>query len=71
MRKTLKNLLSLFAVFAFVFSIGSEAMAAKANEESVDYNPEWGADTETDDDDFEIEGTLVWGEDTIITEREG
>ena len=30
MKKTLKNLLSLFAVFAFVFSIGTEAMAAKA-----------------------------------------
>jgi len=30
MKKTLKNLFSLFAVFAFVFAIGTEAMAAKA-----------------------------------------
>ena len=30
MKKTLKHLFSLFAVFAFVFAIGTEAMAAKA-----------------------------------------
>ena len=30
MRKTLKNLFSFLAVFAFVFAIGTEAMAAKA-----------------------------------------
>ena len=30
MKKTLKNLFSLFAVIAFVFTIGTEAMAAKA-----------------------------------------
>ena len=30
MKKTLKNLFSFLAVFAFVLSIGTEAMAAKA-----------------------------------------
>ena len=30
MKKTLKHLFSLFAVIAFVFAIGTEAMAAKA-----------------------------------------
>ena len=50
-------------------SFNLEKMSAIQNIEFDTYRE--GQRSETDDDDFEIEGTLVWGEDTIITEREG
>ena len=50
-------------------SFNLEKMGAIQNIEFDTYRE--GQRSETDDDDFEIEGTLVWGEDTIITEGEG